>query len=107
MTPLQAPVAVQLVALLELQVRVALFPFITDVGAEVKIRVGAGGEATDIATLLVAEELIPLQVKIYVLPEIKLPVDSLPDVALVPDQSPVAVQLVALVELQESVVLSS
>ena len=35
--------------------------------------------------------------------EVSAPVDSLPDVALVPDQLPEAVQLVALVEDQVSV----
>ena len=38
------------------------------------------------------------------MPAVKLPVDSLPDVALVPDQSPDAVQEVELVEDQLIVV---
>ncbi|OFZ46946.1 MAG: hypothetical protein A3D92_10465 [Bacteroidetes bacterium RIFCSPHIGHO2_02_FULL_44_7] len=38
--------------------------------------------------------------RVYIFDEVKLPVDSLPEVVLTPDQLPLALQEVALVELQ-------
>ncbi len=100
-TPLQPPEAVQLVALVELQVSVELPPLATLVGLAVSVTVGAG----TIVTVALALPLppVPVQVNVYVVVAASAPVDCEPLVALAPLQPPEAVQLVALVELQVSV----
>jgi hypothetical protein len=101
--PPHAPDAVQLVAFVELQVSVEAPPEDTDVGFAVIETVGASCE-----TIAVVEVSLvppgPVHVSTYHVVEFNGPVDSLPLGALVPLHAAPAVQLVALVELQESVV---
>jgi hypothetical protein len=59
--------------------------------------------ATFTVTLSEAEPPGPLQVRVYVFDKVRFPVDPEPDVGFEPDQSPEAVQDVALVEVHESV----
>jgi hypothetical protein len=101
--PLQPPDAVQDVALVELQVRVEAAPLTTEAGFAVKEAVGS----PRIVTVAVAAVLVPpapLHVNEYVVLVVSAPVDWLPLVAFAPaNVPPVAVQDVALVELQVSV----
>ena len=101
--PDQAPEAVQEVALVEDQVSVEDAPLATEVGFAVSDTVGSG----PLATVTVAEALAvppdPVQARTNVLDVINAPLDWLPEVALLPDQAPEAVQEVALVEDQVSV----
>lgn len=103
LAPLQLPLAVQELAFraLQLKVEVPLKP--TEVGEADRVRLGP----TFTVTLLAILPPAPEQVKLYVVAEVKpeiawlrlLPVD------LAPLQPPEAVQEVALVVLQTSVVL--
>jgi hypothetical protein len=104
--PLQAPEAVQDVALVELQVSVELPPLATEVGLAVSVTVGAGVALPTVtvteATLLVSPA--PRQLSEYEVVAVSAPVLWVPLVASVPLHPPEAVQEVALVELQVSVV---
>ena len=102
MLPDQVPEAVQDVALVDDQVSVADPPLETLVGLALKARVGSGKTVT--VTLCIAVPPAPVQLKVNVLVAASAPVDSLPSVALVPDQAPEAVQEAALVDDHVSVV---
>lgn len=66
------------------------------------VPVGAG-DVTATLVVAVADPPGPVQVIVYVFPAVSAPVDSVPEVAFVPDQSTEAVQVVALVDVQVSV----
>jgi len=102
--PLQPPEAVQLVALVELQLRVEEPPLTTEVGLAVIVTVGgAGGVPTETVTVWLALPPAPEQANVKLVVALSAPVDWLPLVAFVPPQPPEAVQPVALAELQVSV----
>ena len=67
LAPDQSPVAVQLVALVEDQVRIEVPPFATDVGFAVSDTVGTGGGGGVPVTVTVADVLVlppvPVQVR--------------------------------------------
>lgn len=97
--PDQAPDAVQAVALLDDQVSIEVLPLATLVGFALNARVGAGALTVTVADRLTVP-LVPLQLRLNVLVLVSAPVDWLPDVALVPDHAPDAVQDVASVDDQ-------
>jgi hypothetical protein len=103
--PLQAPEAVQAVALVADQVNVELPPLGTTLGFELIVTVG--GVALDAPTLMVAawEALppTPVHVNIYFAVALSGPVDFEPLVAIDPFQAPEAVQAVVFVDFQTSV----
>jgi len=102
--PDQPSIAIQPVALVVFQVRVDAPPFATVVGFAVKVSVGAGGVAVIVTvTERAMEPPVPEQLRLNVLSLVNAPVDCEPLMALLPDQAPEAVQLVALVLLQFSV----
>jgi hypothetical protein len=102
--PDQPPEAVQLVALLEDQVRVADEPLVTLVGLALRLTVGLGiVSVTWTVSAAAVVPLAPLQVSVKVVELVMAPVLALPLVALLPDQPPEAVQLVALLEAQTRV----
>ena len=98
--PLQPPVAVHAVALIELQVNVDVPPLAMTEGLATKVAVGMILTRT-VDALLVPP--VPVQVKEYELGIVIAPVLCVPLVALVPLQAPVALHEVALVELQVNV----
>lgn len=103
--PDQPPDAAQLAALVVDQVSVDRPPPVTDIGLALKVMVGAGGftvTTVDWAAL----PPVPVQVKVYVALAVSAPVACVPEVALVPDQAPEALQEVALVEVQVSAALA-
>ena len=110
LVPDQPPEAVQEVALVEDQVSVEAPPLVTEVGLAVSDTVGTGGGGGGAVTMTVADvpalPPAPVQVRVKLPFAVSAPVDWLPEVALVPDQPPEAVQLVALVEDQVSVELA-
>src|SRR5690606_10821548 len=79
-------------------------PLVLLLGIALKLTVGAGGVFTvTVALFELLDPPTPLHTIVYVCEVLRLPVVKLPAVALVPAQLPVpplAVQLVALVELQ-------
>jgi hypothetical protein len=99
--PVQPPEAVQLVALLELQVTVVLPPLATDVGFTVIVTAGAC-TLTLTSTVFVVVPPAPAQESVYDFAECSAPVDSTPVSALVPFHAPEAVQFVASVVSHES-----
>jgi hypothetical protein len=102
--PVQAPEAVQEVALVDDQVSVDDPPLATDVGFAENDTVGAGGVTVTVADALAAPP-DPVQVRANVLVTVSGPVDwpLLLDSALLPDHAPEAVQEVALLDDQVSV----
>jgi hypothetical protein len=102
--PDQPPVAVQAVAFVADQCSVALLPVVTVLGVAVKVTLGAGVFTATEADCDAVPPL-PEHVRVNVEFVVNAPVDWLPLVALPPDQAPVAVQDVALVEDQVSVAL--
>ena len=92
--PLQASDAMQLVVLVEDQLRVADAPLEIDVGFALRLTVGAG--TTEMVTVLfVATRPVRLQLKMYLL-LVTIPLTiSRPAKALLPLQAPDAVQLSA------------
>ena len=107
MAPDHAPEAVQEVALADDQVSVEDAPLATEVGLAVSDTVGAGGGGGMPDTMTVTEALVlppgPVQVREKLLLALSAPVDWLPEVVLLPDHAPEAVQEVALVDDQVSV----
>src|SRR5262245_39184246 len=103
LVPDQSPEAVQEVALVEDQASVEDAPLVTDVGFVVSDTVGS----VDAVAVTLADTLAlppaPVQVRGKSVLALSAPLDWLPEVALVPDQPPEAVQLLALVEDQVSV----
>ncbi len=100
--PPQAPLALQLVALVDDQVSVALLPRSTALGFALSAIVGAlggGGALTITLTLWLDEPPAPVQVIANELfAAVNAPVLALPEIGRVPLQPPLAEQLVALVD---------
>ena len=106
--PLQPPLALQLVALVDDQLSVALLPLSTTFGLAANDTVGSGGGGVLTATLVLwlAEPPAPAQVSVKVLfASVSAPVLTLPEVARAPLQAPLALQLVVLMDDQLSVAL--
>lgn len=102
--PDQLPEAVQDVASVDDQVRVAEEPDATLDGATVSVTVGAagaiGGRTTPATTVCVAVPPAPEQVSVYEVDDCNEPVDSTPLMVLLPLHPPEATQLEAPVEFQ-------
>lgn len=96
-------VAVQLAALFEVHVSVEAKPLGTDTGLALKDTVGSNGGVTVTMTDFETWPPAPEQASEKVLLAESVPVDSEPDVALLPDHPPEAVHKVALVELHVNV----
>lgn len=104
MLPLQAPEAVQAVALVALQFKVALPPLVTALGPTLRLTVGVG----DLIETVVDWTAVPPgpeQVSVYVALAASTPVDCEPLIGLAPDQAPEAEHDVAFAALQLSVEL--
>jgi hypothetical protein len=100
------PVAVQDVALVELQFNVEAAPLTTAVGFADNEAVGSPRIVT-VAVACVLVPPVPVHFNVYVVLAVRMPVDWLPPMAFAPAKvPPVAVQDTALVELQVSVVLA-
>jgi hypothetical protein len=105
--PLQPPEAVQAVALVVDQLRVALAPFVTVLGEALREMVGGGAsDVTETLVACVALPPAPVQVRVNVALALSAPVDCEPLRPLPPDQPPEALQAVALFDVQESVALA-
>jgi hypothetical protein len=89
--PDQSPDAVQLVTWVPAQLSVVEPLVVSEPGFAVKESVGTGS-ATVTLTVSLTDPLVPLQVKVNVLSAISAPVDCVPAVARLPDQSPEALQ---------------
>ncbi len=100
--PPQAPLAVQLVALVELHVRVTPLPESTVASDALNTMVGGGGR-TLTATVCDAEPPAPLHASVKLALLTRLPVDVEPEVARAPDQPPDAVHEVAFTDDQVKV----
>lgn len=94
--PDQPPLAVQLLALLELQLMVVLPPAFTSVLLALRFTSGAGPELTETLDVRLMLPPGPVQVSWKLLFEFRGPVLWLPVVDRLPDQPPLAWQLVAL-----------
>jgi hypothetical protein len=102
--PDQAPEAVQEEALVEDQVSVEVPPLATLVGLALSEAVGAGaGAATVTVADWAAEPPLPLQVSVYLVVAVRMPVLCEPLLGSLPVQPPDAVQEEALVEDQVKV----
>jgi len=104
--PDHAPEAVQVVALVEVQVSVAAVPLGTMLGLAPRLTVGAGALATVTVVAEFAEPPGPLHVSVNVLMLVSAPLTCEPLVATVPDHAPDAVHAVAFALLQVNVVVS-
>jgi hypothetical protein len=102
--PDQPPEALQVVALVDDQVRVALPPLVMALGPTLKVTVGAGDLMVTVADCT-ALPPGPEQVSVYVAFADKTPVDCEPLAGLLPDQPPEAVHAVAFAAFQFSVAL--
>ena len=99
MVPVQPPDAVQLVALVDDHVSLAVPPDVTDVGDALNVTAGAVVDAATVTVLgAVTEPPGPAQVSLYVVVAVNALVAALPDSDFDPDHPPDAVQLVALVD---------
>jgi hypothetical protein len=106
LAPLHAPLAVQLVALVDDHVNVLVPPPATLVGLAVSKTVTGGNDpATVTAADWVIEPPTPTQLSVKVLFATNPVIAALPEVALSPDHAPLAVQLVALVDDHVSVLV--
>src|ERR1700733_2881865 len=107
LVPPQPPEAVQEVAFVVLQTRVAALPLVMLAGLALRVTAGAGAGAGAVVTVTdVVVSLLPpapLQANAYFAVSVKIPVERLPLVATLPLQLPEAVHEVAFVELQVSV----
>ncbi len=107
MLPVHAPEATQEVASVDDQVSVEDAPLATDVGLADSSTVGAGGGGSVSGTVTVAEALAPppgpVQVRENAPEFVNAPLDSLPEIALLPDHAPEATQEAASVDDQLSV----
>ncbi len=101
--PDQAPPAVHEVALVDDQVSVEEVPATTVDGTAVNEIVGSGAGATVTVTDWLALPPAPVQPRTKVLVAVRLLRSSLPEVAFAPDQSPEALQELALLDDQLSV----
>lgn len=104
LVPLQPPDAAQDVALVLDQVSVAEPPEFTLLGVALSVTVGAAG-ATVTVTDCVADPPDPLQVNSYSAVLVRVPVDTVPLVGMLPCHPPAALQLFASDEVQVSVEL--
>ena len=95
----------QLVAFVVLHVSVDAEPDATLVGDAVNVSVGALGAAIETAADFVMLPPAPEHARVKVFAAVSAPVLAVPDVAFVPVQPPLAVQLVAFVELHVNVEL--
>ena len=102
--PLQAPEAVQEVALLLDQVSVAAAPAFTVLGAALSVTMGALLDTVTVADC-VADPPAPVQVNSYSVVLVIAPVDHDPLVGTLPCQPPEAVQAVASADFQVTVEL--
>jgi hypothetical protein len=102
LVPDQPPDAVHEVAFVELHVSVELAPVAMELGLAVTVTVGAGG-ATDTVADCAALPPGPVQLSVYVALAVSVPVEWEPLTAWAPDQAPLAVQEVALLDDQESI----
>jgi hypothetical protein len=102
--PLQPPEAVQLVALLVLQPSVVAAPLLIVPGLADSVTAGAG---VFTVTVVLASELppAPLQLSVYTVVAVSVPVDCEPLTGCPPLQPPDAVQFVASLEFQLNVEL--
>ncbi|HEY0341241.1 MAG TPA: hypothetical protein VGC34_10575 [Steroidobacteraceae bacterium] len=100
LVPDHAPLAVQLVALVDDQVSLLAAPLETLEGLALSVTVGADAPLFTVTiTDCVAVPPGPVQASVNVLLLVRAPVETLlPEVACVPDQAPLAVQLVAFVD---------
>jgi hypothetical protein len=99
--PDHAPLAAQLVALVDDQLRVLELPLVTLVGVAFRDTWGLVGAAvTDTVTDFAIVPPGPEQLREYVLLLVSAPVDAEPETDLVPDHAPLAVQLLVLVDDQ-------
>jgi hypothetical protein len=103
LSPLQPPDAVQLVAFDVFQVRVAVWPLVTVVGAAVSDSVGATGSATLTVTVRPLAPPVPVQVSVKLVVAFRAGITSLPVNALLPLHPSAAVQAVAFDAFQLSV----
>ena len=104
LVPLQPPDAAQDVALVLDQVSVAEPPEFTLLGVALSVTVGAA-PATVTVTDCVADPPDPLQVNSYSVVLVRVPVDTVPLVGMLPCHPPAALQLFASDEVQVSVEL--
>lgn len=102
--PDQPPDAVQAVALVDDQFKVAAAPLFTVVGFSVRLTPGAGW-VTETVVDCVALAPVPVHVSAKLVLAVSAPVDCEPLSPLLPDQPPDAVHAVALVAVQVSVLL--
>lgn len=100
--PAHAPDAMQLVALALDQLSVDVAPFSIRCGVAESVTVGNGGRTVTMVDCAVVPPA-PVQLSANVLVSISAPVGALPEVGFDPVHAPLAVQLVALVELHVSV----
>jgi hypothetical protein len=105
LAPDQAPVAVQEVALVDDQVKVAALPLATVLGLALKLTVALGCELTVTVADCAALPPAPVHVNVYVALAVRVPVDCEPLTGLLPDHAPDAEQEVALVADQFNVAL--
>jgi len=103
--PVQPPDAVQLVAPVVLQVSVVVPPCDTDAGLAVRLTVGNGAGVTSTCTDCAAVPPAPVHVRVKVDDAVSAPLACDPDNALAPVHAPEAVQLVALLVAQLSVLV--
>lgn len=104
MEPLQAPDAVQELALLLDQVSVEALPAFTVVGAALSVTIGALPDTVTVADC-VADPPPPVQVNSNSVVLVRAPVDQVPLVGTLPCQPPEAVQALASEDFQVSVEL--
>lgn len=102
MEPLQAPDAVQELALLLDQVSIEALPAFTVAGAALSVTVGALLDTVTVADC-VADPPPPVQVNSYSVVLVRAPVDQVPLVGTLPCQPPEAVQALASEDFQVSV----
>jgi hypothetical protein len=103
--PLQPPDAVQAVALLLDQVSAEAAPAFTVLGEALNVTIGALVETVTVADC-VADPPGPVQVSSYSVLLVRVPVDAVPLVGMLPCQPLEAVQAVAPADFQVSVELS-
>ncbi|MEZ5515234.1 MAG: hypothetical protein R3F58_15340 [Steroidobacteraceae bacterium] len=108
--PLQAPLALQLVASVDDQVRFELPPLVTELGLALIVTVGAGVVDVGVTVTVTdrsSEPPVPVQVSVKtLLGLLSAPVLAVPAVARMPVQAPLALQLVASVEVQTRLALA-
>lgn len=102
LVPVQPPLAVQVVAFVDIHVRLVDDPVVTDGGVAVNVTVGNTGAVTVTDTLADPEPPVPEHVRVKLALAVSAAEFSVPLVALLPVQPPDAVHDVALLLLQVS-----